>query len=181
MSFKRILVALDRHSSLAENVLNQAADLAQAQSAQVLMMHCLDAARLSALDPLPMYAPSGIPISPIHPVVGMEMQPVAAAQPQDSKQVSKQQQEFEAIDQWLSQRQTLLCDRGIQAEVERCFGQPSHEICDLAKRWNAEPNCHRASRPQRFNRSADGQREQSCYASCALCGFVRSVTVREKC
>lgn len=138
MSFKRILVALDRHSSLAENVLNQAADLAQAQSAQVLMMHCLDAARLSALDPLPMYAPSGIPISPIHPVVGMEMQPVAAAQPQDSKQVSKQQQEFEAIDQWLSQRQTLLCDRGIQAEVERCFGQPSHEICDLAKRWNAD-------------------------------------------
>lgn len=138
MSFQRILVALDRHSSLAEDVLNQAADLAQAQSAQVLLMHCLDAASLSALNPVPTYAPTANPVSPAYPVAGMGLQPVAAPQPLDPEQVPSQQQEFEAIDQWLGQRQTQLRDRSIQVEVERCFGQPSHEICDLAKRWNAD-------------------------------------------
>ncbi len=138
MSFQRILVALDRHDPLTEDVLNQAADLAQAQSAQVMIMHCLDAARLSALNPVPTYAPSGNLINPAYPTAGLGLYPVAAAQPIDPENIPSQRHEFEEVDQWLSQCQTQLSQRGIQAEVERCSGQVSHEICDLAKRWQAD-------------------------------------------
>lgn len=138
MSFQRILVAIDRHSPLTDQVLQQAADLAQAQSAQTLILHCLDEGRLGAMNPVPLYAPTGSQVSPAYPTTGIGLQAAAASQPLDPAFAQNQQREFEVVDEWLNQCQVQFANRGISAEVERRLGQPSHEICDLAKHWNAD-------------------------------------------
>lgn len=121
--FKRILVALD-HSSLADRVLAQAMAIAQANQAELLLLHVLSGEEEDS--PLPI--PPGAEKIYWAPGTGFNL---------EIWRKQWETYEQECLDQ-LHQRSTLAQATGIATGVKQIAGSPGRGICYQAKIWGAD-------------------------------------------
>lgn len=123
MGFKNILVAVDR-LPLSIKVFEQALELAQKQSASLIIVHCLNDPILGETSAL-IDAGSGVGVYPTG--IGSLLQ--------DQDNFQSETQEVEA---WLQTYWQQATDQGVIAEFDYKVGDPGTQICDLARSWSAD-------------------------------------------
>jgi nucleotide-binding universal stress UspA family protein len=122
MTYHKILVAIDR-SPLADLVLDQAVDLAQKESAQMMVFHTVE-----------IEATANVP-----PVVGTGMGLV----PSTGRTIPEvQRQRIDAQNEQAQEYLRTCADkaaaRGIATEYDRKVGDPGSLICQEAVSWGAD-------------------------------------------
>jgi nucleotide-binding universal stress UspA family protein len=132
MSFNRILVSMDRDPQQPE-ILKQAIDLAQEQSANLFLMYSLTVPVAQANTPPIGMAAAGVTA---HPGIGMSGNPAAARNLAEGS--TEMDQELEQSREWLQRCAQQAIDRGVIAEYECRVGEPGVQTCELADSWNAD-------------------------------------------
>lgn len=127
MSYKRILVALDRPPTTPE-VFEQALDLAKKEGASLMVFHCIRAANVTGLissttDPL---LGTGLPS-----FGGVDLQQL---QLQSEIAYTASEQNYE----WLQTYRQKAIAQGVPTEIDCQVGSRSSSICDLARDWGAD-------------------------------------------
>jgi len=122
MGFKKILVALDR-SPLASEIFEQALDLAQKETACLMLFHCLNREDWVEVGPL---LQTGIGL---HPFVGENLYQFQQEHLREAVQQAQQ---------WLGTYCQKAIAQGVPAEF--CYGMqnPGQRICDTARSWGAD-------------------------------------------
>ncbi len=121
MSFKKILVAIDR-SNLTSVVFEQALDLAAKDKAALMIFHCFVE---EMLEPLIEYR------------TGLDFYPpdMGAINPYEAEII---QREIEGIEQWLQTYYEKAKHRNVVAQYDHQAGKPDSTICQVAKEWGAD-------------------------------------------
>lgn len=122
MSFKKILVAIDR-SSMAATVFEHALDLAQQNQASLMIYHAPHREDWGDTWPL---VQTGIGV---YPAVAEELYQL---QEERLQQTIKQSQD------WLQTFCHQAAERGIAAEIDCEIKSPGPRICELARSWGAD-------------------------------------------
>jgi len=122
MSFKKILVAIDR-SSMAPTVFEHALDLAQQNQASLMIYHAPHREDWGDTWPL---VQTGIGV---YPAVAEELYQL---QEERLRQTIKQSQD------WLQTFCQQALNRGIPAEIDCEIKSPGIRICELAQSWGAD-------------------------------------------
>lgn len=124
MGFKNILVAVD-HLPLSVKVFEQALELAQKQSASLIIVHCLNDPTLGETSAL-IDAGSGVGVYPTG---------ISSLQQLDQDTF---QSEIQQVEAWLQTYWQQATDQGVAAEFDYKVGDPGTQICDLARSWSAD-------------------------------------------
>lgn len=122
MTFKKILVALDR-SSNAPLVFDQALDQAIAHQASLVLVH--------TLRPEP-EMPTG-PFMGIGTIADVDMYGTLKRLQQE-----RMEQEVEKSKLWLNDYREKAIAQGVSADVDCRAGEPCILICELARSWGAD-------------------------------------------
>lgn len=122
--FHRILVAIARHKS-ASDVFHQALVLAQQNHSHLILTHCTRLQVLSQVGTL------------IDSSFGL-VNPAKKQQLEREHQVQSDQ-----AAQWLRTYALEAQARGVCTEAVHQLGEPSIQICHLARQFNARFDCHR--------------------------------------
>jgi len=122
MSFKKILVALDR-ASLASEVFEQALDIAKKEQASLMIFHCLNREEWGEFGPL---IQTGVGL---YPVVAENLYQV---------QQANLQAEMQQVQRWLRAYCQQATEQGIPAQVHHEMQAPGPRICSLARSWQAD-------------------------------------------
>ncbi len=126
MSFAKILVAIDR-PPLKLGVFEQALDLAQKESARLLVFHCISEEFI------------GEPMPPASPEIGLDPLGIGSWQPlQQELQLETMQEQVEQVQAWLQGHYQQATALGISTELDYRMGNPGSEICDTARNWGAD-------------------------------------------
>lgn len=135
MVFKRIVTAIDR-TPLEQEIFTQAADLAAAQNAELLLVHYFSTP-IDTMTTPPVGTAAGAGVG-LTPAAGVNMYPVTAENLElHQNAVDKERREEEA---WLERYRRQASDAGIAVQME-CIpddGSTGRRICDTAKSWNAD-------------------------------------------
>lgn len=135
MAFKRIVTAIDR-TPLEPEVFTQAADLAAAQNAELLLLHYFSPPIDTVTTP-PVGSAAGAGVG-LHPTAGVNMYPAAAQNLElHEGAVTEERREEEA---WLDGYRRQASDAGIAVQME-CLpddGSTGRQICEAAQSWNAD-------------------------------------------
>lgn len=122
MSFKKILVAIDR-SSLASEVFEQALELAQKDKASLLVFHCLSREDWQEFGPL---LPGGLGLySPMTENLYRLQQ-------------EHLQEKIQQVQEWLRTYCQKATDQGIPTEFDYKVESAGPRICDVAQKWGAD-------------------------------------------
>jgi nucleotide-binding universal stress UspA family protein len=124
MSFKNILVAIDRLPSSVK-VFEQALELAQKQSASLIIVHCLNDPTLGGISSL----------IDVGTGVGAYSTGIGRLQQLDQENL---QSEIKQVEAWLQTYWQQATDQGVAAEFDYKVGDPGTQICDLARSWSAD-------------------------------------------
>ncbi|MCT7949632.1 universal stress protein [Ancylothrix sp. C2] len=121
MTFHKIIVALD-DSPLSQVVFSEALDIATAQSASLMLFHCISEEAIAQ----PVIA---LPIE-----LGMTSEVVTETYQVQQLRLDTLNQRARAM---LDQFCTKAAERGVLAEYDCKIGSPGHRLCELAQSWNA--------------------------------------------
>lgn len=138
MSFKRILVAIDGQPPLNPRVFEQALDLAQKESASLMLFHCVNGAA------------GAEGVTPATPEIGLDpfrsgLDPLSSglgvgySQPfQQGLQEEVLQEQVEQVQKWLQTYYQQALDLGIPTAFDYGVGDAGRQICELAQNWGAD-------------------------------------------
>ncbi len=122
MRYAKILVAIDR-SPLASEVFEQALELARAEKASLMLVHCLSRENWGDLSPFIQ--------------TGVGLYPLAAEQVYRFQQENLQV-EVNQVQQLLRTYCQKAADQGVPAEFDYRVDTPGPRICNLARTWGAD-------------------------------------------
>ncbi len=131
MTFKRILVGIDR-STLETKIFEQAINLAQTNSAELKLVHCLN--QLSGPDMPLIPGSTGINW---YPTTGIGLQPVGTGN-LDPVSPDAWRQTIENAEVWLQDYAQQAIAQGIPTAHTCQVGDPGSELCQLARDWSAD-------------------------------------------
>lgn len=130
MAFKKILVAIDR-SPLSPAVFEQALDLAQKESASLMLFHCISwqgEGEMTSMigTSLGFEVGSGMGLDPTEGLMGQALQQ------------ERLQNELEQVQGWLDSHGQKAADLKIPSESYYKVGEPGSSICEVAQKWGAD-------------------------------------------
>lgn len=122
MSFKKIFVAIDP-SPLTEAIFKEALNLAQKESANLMLFHCMT------------WEATGEVVPMMGTGMGLEPMGGSTLQPLQQQQLQWQIQKSQELLQRYAQ---IAADAGIVTEFDYKVGDPGSWICDMAINWGAD-------------------------------------------
>ena len=121
--FKRILVAVDREPTMANQVLAEAQAVAAAQQAELHLAHVLSPLRSGYPDPAYMTIDGALN------AINLQNYELYQANWENLKQQSQEQ-----LNAWIE----MARGQGISATATQLVGDPGKAICTLAQDWSAD-------------------------------------------
>lgn len=130
MSFKKILVAINR-LNLSATVFEEALDLAQKQSASLMVFHCINWQNEGQITPI-MGSSVGFDVGS-----GMGLDPTGGVMEQTLQQ-ERLQQELQQVQEWIANYGQKAANLGIPTESYYKVGDAGQTICEVAQNWGAD-------------------------------------------
>lgn len=121
---QKILVALD-HSHLGQSVFTYALELAQAYKANLKLFHSL------TIDTMGEAAMPSVPgeIGQYPGLMGNAYQ---------SQQMGGLREQAEQVQTYLQDYKDMAASQGVSTELESQVGDPGHQLCQIARDWDAD-------------------------------------------